>query len=287
MNHLGIVINKKARNSTTFNTYLESFTKAGIQYEVYPCEPDELETQVKKCVKKHPIILIGGGDGTVRTAAQHCANTSTILGVIPLGTLNHFAKESGSPFDAEELVKAIIEKKTNKIDVAEVNGFIFVNNASLGFYPSFTRKRDKYMKFYNKWISYIPSFIETLKSHKTFDIHLKNETIDYSLKTSFLMISNNLYSYTFPLTFERKSFKESLLGIYFYKHGKIRLSDILGYFFRRKNKFVLKHSSLPIEVHIAGVEKITISLDGENIPTQTPLKYKILPKALTVLKGKA
>lgn len=285
MNGLGIVINNKARNSASFTTYLDVLSKSGLEYKLYKSEPAKLDSIIKKCIRNHSILLIGGGDGTIRSAAQQCANTPIFLGVLPLGTLNHFAKELGLPATAEELVQAIVKKETITVDVAEVNGLVFINNSSIGFYPKFAKKRDHYTKFYNKWLSYIPSFIQTLQRHNTLDISIKNKKIDLSLKTSFLMISNNLYSYKFPLTIERENFSKSRLGIYFFKHGKLQLSKIIRYFFNRKDNFEIKKSTLPVEVRIIGQKKVTISLDGETILTENPLIYKSLPKALTLLKN--
>lgn len=286
MNSLGIVINNKAKNSASFTAYLDAFSQAGLQYSLYQSEPEKLDSIIKKCIKCHDILLIGGGDGSIRSAAQYCANTPTIMGVLPLGTMNHFAKELGLPISAEELVQAIIKKSTVTIDIAEVNGLFFINNSSIGFYPRFAKKREYYTRFYNKWLSYIPSFIETLKRHETYTINIKNKKFNLDLKTSFLMISNNLYSYKFPLTIERESFNQSILGIYFFKHGKLKLSKIIRYFFNRKTNFDMKKSELPIEVNINNQQKITLSLDGEIIVTENPLIYKSIPDALTLLTNK-
>lgn len=283
MDTLGVVVNKKARNFASFNIYTDALSKSGLSFKLYKTDPEKLDALLKKCVKDHPILLVGGGDGTIRCAAQLCVNTSTILGVLPLGTMNHFAKELSLPGKAEEIVQAIIKKTTINIDTAEVNGWVFVNNSSLGFYPRFAEKRACYTRFYNKWLSYLPSFIETLQRHETYTIHIKNKKINLSLKTSFLMLSNNLYSYTFPLTFERESFNKAQLGIYFFKHGKLQLSKIIKYWFNRKNNFEIKSCSLPVEISVTDHKKVTISLDGETIVTVTPLMYKILPQSLTLL----
>lgn len=283
MESLGIVINKNAKNAASFTGYLDSLSTNKLDYKLYKATPNKLDSIIKKCIKDHPILLVGGGDGTIRTAAQYCVNTPTILGVLPLGTMNHFAKELSLPATAEELVQALIKKKTITIDTADVNGWIFVNNSSLGFYPSFAKKRDQYTKFYNKWLSYIPSFFEALEKHETFAVTIKNKKINLSLKTSFLMISNNLYSYELPLTFERKNFNASQLGIYFFKHGKLRLSKIIHYFFHSKQSFEILNSRLPVEIHVLNRDKITISLDGETILTENPLMYKSLPRSLTLL----
>jgi predicted polyphosphate/ATP-dependent NAD kinase len=77
------------------------------------------------------ISVAGGGDGTINTVAGEVAGTERVLGVLPLGTLNHFAKDLHLPLDLEGAVRTIVERNIATVDVGEVNGRAFVNNSSL------------------------------------------------------------------------------------------------------------------------------------------------------------
>jgi len=101
------------------------------------------------------------------------------------------------------------------------------------------------------------------------------------------MISNNIYTYGFPATIRRESFKKGALGLYYFKHGKLELLKIIRMFFNRKSNFEIKESLTPIEIHIDKLDKITVSLDGDTMSLNTPLIYKILPKSLTILTKKS
>ena len=283
MNNIGVIINNKSKNHSEAGTYLEGFNDAKIPYTHYETTPKKLTATIKKCIKEHKIILIGGGDGTIRTAAQYCAHTPIILGVLPLGTLNHFAKEMNLPGNVNELITSLKKKQTITIDLAKVNEHIFINNSSIGFYPKFADKRNQYSKHYNKWLSYIPGFIESLKKHKTFTITIKGKDLDISLRTSFLMVSNNVYSYEFPVTIKRDSFQKALLGLYYFKQGRIRIFKIIKSLFSNKNLFKINQSNYPIEIHFNNEKEVTISLDGDTTKVKTPLHYKILPRSLIIL----
>lgn len=283
MNTIAIVINNKAKNAAAAKEFLDGFQGAHIPYKLYETDPDKLVSILKKCVTKYQIILVGGGDGTIRTAAQYCAHTSVILGVLPLGTLNHFSKELALPDNIADIIDSIKHQHTLTIDVAEVNGTIFINNSSIGFYPKFADTRDRYSKIYNKWLSYIPGIIESLKKHKSFTLDIKSKKINCSLHTSFLMISNNLYSYEFPATIKRVGFQKSVLGLYYFKQGKIELFKILKSLFYNSDDFEIHQSKSPIEIHFPNQEEITISLDGDTLKIKTPLIYKIVPKSLNIL----
>ncbi|MGQ3889261.1 diacylglycerol/lipid kinase family protein [Legionella sp. CNM-1927-20] len=280
---IAVIVNSKAKNANQLTPYLEGLEKQKLAYQLYEISPLNLEETIKKCRSKHSILLVGGGDGTIRSAAQWCVNTKIILGVLPLGTMNHFAKELDLPFAVDELLDAIKKKSTKLIDCAEVNGNIFINNSSIGFYPKLAEKRDYYTKFYNKWISYIPSFIQALFYHKTYSLLIKCDDFNILLRSSFFMISNNLYSYEFPLNFARESFKDAKLGIYYFKHGKLRLLEILRVLFTKKHNFEVRCTRCPVEVTVHYKKTVTISLDGDTLVVTTPLIYKSLPKSLILL----
>ena len=86
------------------------------------------------------VIVAGGGDGTVSAVAAALVDTEVALGVLPLGTLNHFAKDLGLPLDLGGAVRVIAAGQTQRIDVGEVNGRVFINNSSLGLYPEMVRE---------------------------------------------------------------------------------------------------------------------------------------------------
>src|ERR1051325_157929 len=91
----------------------------------------------------HKVIVAAGGDGTVNSVASAVVESDKILGILPLGTLNHFARDLKIPFDLEAAAKTIVAGHVTRIDVAEVNNRIFVNNSSLGLYPIIVREREK------------------------------------------------------------------------------------------------------------------------------------------------
>ncbi|RMX21055.1 diacylglycerol kinase [Legionella jordanis] len=283
MKKIALVVNKKALNAEQIDNYLQAFDEENIQYTFFKLEPGELESKIKDCLHQFELLLVGGGDGTIRTAAQVCANQSLALGVLPLGTMNHFAKEAGLPLTIGELITALKNPKFIKIDLAEVNHYVFLNNSSIGFYPKLAKQRDHYAKHYHKWLSYIPSIVKTFSYHESFRISVRAPEFNIELYTSFLMLSNNLYTYTFPASVARENFHHSTLGIYFLKRGKMTVGKIFHHLFRRKNHFEIMKSKGPVEVNIRNREEIHVSLDGDTLMMHTPLVYRSLPNSLTLL----
>jgi diacylglycerol kinase family enzyme len=282
MDQVGIIFNTKAKNAQRAEEYRKGFDLHNVPYQLYETQPEDLDQTIKDCMSKHSLLLVGGGDGTIRTAAQHCAYTNTIIGVLPLGTLNHFAKELNLPSTVEEMIAAIRSRHVQVIDLAEVNGKTFINNSSLGFYPKFALKRDQYTRKINKWLSYIPSLFQALWYHKSYRLVVQWESKKLTLRTSFFMISNNIYSYEFPVSFIRTDFNKASLGIYYFLHGRIRLFKLIKALFNQ-NCFQFNQSQEAVEVQVFSKRKITISLDGDLFVCDSPLVYKSLPQSLNIL----
>ena len=87
------------------------------------------------------ILVAAGGDGTIGAVAGVAAVRGATLGVLPCGTMNHFAKDLRIPLDLAGAVNVIRSGRPVCIDAGEVNGHLFINNSSLGIYPLFVRER--------------------------------------------------------------------------------------------------------------------------------------------------
>ena len=102
------------------------------------------------------VVVAAGGDGTINSVTSQLLNTKKALGILPLGTMNHFAKDLHIPLELEAAVETIIEGHLANVDLGEVNGHIFVNNSSLGLYPSIVREREKQQRLGSgKWPAYV------------------------------------------------------------------------------------------------------------------------------------
>src|SRR5215204_70471 len=92
------------------------------------------------------VVVAAGGDGTVSTVGALLAGTDVTLGVLPTGTLNHFAKDLGIPLDLNAATEVIARGATTLVDVGEVNGHIFLNNSSIGLYTTIVSERERFMQ---------------------------------------------------------------------------------------------------------------------------------------------
>ena len=101
----------------------------------------DLAAAVAEALRQGRVVVAAGGDGTVNTVVQHVAGRGT-LGVLPTGTLNHFARDLGLR-DPDAALDALQGGESRSIDVGMANGAFFVNNAGLGLYPEGVRERER------------------------------------------------------------------------------------------------------------------------------------------------
>ena len=134
-----------AGGSALAGAIADAFRARGVRVDVRAAATgSELEPLMREAIRAHPRALVaGGGDGTVSSAASVLAGTDIALGVLPLGTLNHFAKDLRLPLELEGAVQCIVDGHTMLVDVGEVNGRVFINNSSLGLYPDMVRDRER------------------------------------------------------------------------------------------------------------------------------------------------
>ena len=120
------------------------------------------------------MIVAAGGDGTVSAVAANVAGTGIPLGVLPLGTLNHFARDLGLPFDVEEAVRVLKSGRAIAVDTGEVNGHTFMNNSSIGLYPRLVRYRNQQQHRLGrgKWSALLRATLTVLHRHPLFGVRV-------------------------------------------------------------------------------------------------------------------
>ena len=107
--------------------------EAGVDAEIELIAGGDCEVRCKAIAERgDTLLVVGGGDGTISAAASALVGTNTRLGILPLGTLNHFARDLGIPPDLPEAAKLISAGTERRVDVAEMNGRIFINNSAIG-----------------------------------------------------------------------------------------------------------------------------------------------------------
>jgi YegS/Rv2252/BmrU family lipid kinase len=133
-----LIVNGKSRQGAdAFEAAREGLTKAGIELLEAKAikDPRRIGAAVKKAIKAAPMVILGGGDGTLSANIDHFLGSDMVFAPLPLGTANSFARTIGMPLEIDEAVKAIAKGEVRAIDLACIDGDYFLNNAAIGLAP--------------------------------------------------------------------------------------------------------------------------------------------------------
>ena len=231
-------------------------------------------------------LVAGGGDGTINCAASAVVGRGIPLGVLPLGTLNHFAKDLGIPLELDEAAKVVLDGVVCKVDVGEVNGRIFLNNSSLGVYPAVVRLREKYQAtLRGKWLAALWAGLTVLRRRPFMAVRIVAEGEAIVRRTPLVLVGNNEYKMAGIHAGSRESLARGRLALYVLnaeqRPGLLRLAW----------QVLLKGAERVKEVDLITLEEATVetrrprpqvAADGEVFSLQSPLHYRIRPEALRV-----
>ncbi|HKG81897.1 MAG TPA: diacylglycerol kinase family protein [Beijerinckiaceae bacterium] len=232
-------------------------------------------------------VVVGGGDGSVHTVAGVLAGTGIPLGVLPLGTLNHFAKDLGIPPTLAGAVAVIAAANARPLDVAEVNGRVFVNNSSIGLYPFMVvdRERRRRHRGLTKWVA---TFFAALRSLAYFPLHrlaICAAGWTEPCRTPVVFVGNNEYALAPPSFGRRETIDRGELWLCVARPQSrvalmwLALKSALGFRPRGDDLRMFKVGSAEI---VSRRKRLLVALDGEVEILKSPLRYSTRPGALRV-----
>jgi diacylglycerol kinase family enzyme len=174
----------------------EALQTAGWAAELRVVPERELHAAALSAVSDHaPIVVAAGGDGTVSAVASTLIDCQTRLGILPLGTLNHFAKDLRIPMDLPSAVQVLADGRMRQVDVAEVNGRAFINNCSIGLYPHLVTRRDRQRQRLgrNKWVATGIALLSVLGKYPLVRVLIDAPGQSLRSRTPIVFVGNNRY----------------------------------------------------------------------------------------------
>ena len=235
------------------------------------------------------LAVAAGGDGTVNAVATAILGRNIPLGVLPLGTLNHFAKDLGLPLELADAVRIAAQGAVRQVDVGEVSGRVFLNNSSIGVYPRIVElRRRRETTGAGKWLTALWASLAVLRRRPFMGVRIRTADETVVRLTPFVFVGNNEYRMVGLQAASRESLTDGRLALYV-MHAPRRRS-LLGLAGRVLWRGVDRVRELELFlVEEATVEtrrsRLQVSLDGEVVILSSPLEYRILPRALAVMTG--
>jgi diacylglycerol kinase family enzyme len=232
-------------------------------------------------------IVACGGDGTISAIAAAIAGTDVVLGIIPHGTFNHFAKDLGIPLDTDQAIEVLRAGRIQSVDTGEVNGRLFVNNAGLGLYPDAVAFRERLRR---RGVPKVPAMIAAVfRSIVRYPLIAIRVIVNGKMllrRTPVVFVGNNEYVVDTPLEPKRASISNGELCLYI-PHPQGRLGfmsfTIRALFGKIQSAREIDIVRTPCFTIDSPRSRVRVSLDGEIEMMAPPLEFIARAAVLRVI----
>jgi diacylglycerol kinase family enzyme len=261
-----------------------AFDAAGVAIALQLLDGCEV-LEAARQVADQPLVVVGGGDGTLGCGAKVMTGGKGALGILALGTRNHLARELGVPLDLPGAARLIATRHTRAIDLARVNGELFLNNASVGFYPHMVRERDE--MDLPKWVAALPAAGAALRRMKHHRLKLVAPGMSERVTTPMLFVGNNHYALEAGRLGQRDALDDGKLSVYAVA-SRHRMA-LIGFAIRAVLGRVNHDADFAAlgdvsELTVTGRSRtVDIALDGEVMELKMPLEFTMIRGGLTVI----
>jgi len=266
-----------------------AFAAHGIEAQIHVLKPDEdIADAVDRLLDAGAeAIVAGGGDGTINAVASRLLGREVTLGVLPLGTLNHFARDLGIPFELDAAVKIIADHHVVTTDVGGVDDRIFLNNSSIGLYPRIVTEREDAQRHLGlgKWPALARATWHALRHPSSFNAVVCVDGEEIERRTPFIFVGNNCYVLEGFGLGRRACLDDGVLSL-----NVLRPKSALGFLWLGLRSllgigshagdfdhFQAEHFEIRAQ---RGDEEVAI--DGEVTRMASPMRYRIRKRALRV-----
>ena len=230
-----------------------------------------------------PLLVVGGGDGTVATVVDHLAHTDTVLGYLPLGTTNNFGRSLGLPMRLEAAVDVVTGGEVSGVDLGLVNGDYFANLVSIGVSAQVAGRTPHLLKRHLGRLAYGATAARSLLPHRPFLAEVTSGGTTWQVRTHQLIVANGRMHAGTAIARDA-SLDDRLLAVYALGGGP-RLSTVgaaARHVLTPWQPLERKGFLVGTDFHIATEEPMAVDVDGE-ISGPTPIRVQLAAEALRIM----
>lgn len=278
-----VIYNSRSGSALPKTVLKKKFEEADIEVIDMIDATSDLKTKLQPYLGKNTVIAAYGGDGTLSSVAACLCNTPAVFAPLPGGTLNHFTKDLRIPQNLDEAIMNLKSGTIKKIDAASVNGIIFLNNSSIGFYPRSLREREKLQKkSKSKWFAATLSTLWAFMRYRLYAVTIKGDTF----KSPLIFVGNNDYKLEEQIIGDRDKIDSGIISVYAVTAPtKFEFfTMLLRTIFRKKDdgNLIKVWRTSHLTIHTKK-KHVRISRDGEQDIVNSPIEYKIIKEGLNII----
>ena len=272
------------------------FSQAGREFEFLQIHDTAQISQIAQravalAQARRGVVVAAGGDGTINAVASAVLGSGCPFGVLPEGTFNYFGRAHAIPQDTAAAARALLGASIAPVQVGQVNGRIFLVNASVGLYPQLLEDREAWKKKWgrSRFVAFVSGIATLLQWRKQLHLHIESAGKALALRTPTLFVGNN------PLQLARVGIDDKqvdavasgeLAGIVVRPIGTLAmlgllLRGVLGRLGDADN--VDSFSFRRLTVTPKGRRRIKVATDGETGWMQPPLVFQVAAEPLLLL----
>jgi diacylglycerol kinase family enzyme len=284
-----VIINKKSGSAEEARrkAVADAFARMNLDARIVVVDGADIHKTAEQAAAAGHSLVAGGGDGTVGSVASVAVKSGSIFGVVPLGTLNHFAKDAGIPLEIDAAVDVIAAGQVAALDSGDLNGRTFVNNASLGFYARIVRERQiEQRKGHAKWIAFAIGLVRAWIRYRQIRVRMTVDGQPVDRRTPFIFIGNGQYKAEGLDLGRRVSITTGHLWICVAPEcGRLEMMVLLlRALAGRLTPDVKLEEFVATEVTIQRAPRgIAVAADGELVSTSPPIRCHTHPGSLRTL----
>jgi diacylglycerol kinase family enzyme len=288
---ISVIINERSRKAARPESGDELqtlFARRGarVRIERVP-HPLDIAARARQAAARGDVLVAAGGDGTVGTVAGVAVETGATLAVLPMGTLNHFAKDVGIPLDLDQAVATIVDGACRAVDAADVNGRIFINNSSVGIYPRMVWEREaEQRRGRRKWTASAIAVLRTWRRYRMVVVRLAVDGSEAVVRTPFVFVGNNEYKAEGFELGGRTTLDGGRLSIFLAPEcGRFEFLSLPIRALLKRLNVGAPFAAFSADTLTADVShpRVSVALDGEIAVMPSPLVYRIRPRALRII----
>lgn len=232
-------------------------------------------------------FVVAGGDGSLHYVAQALVNTEGVLGVIPIGSVNHLARDLEIPIgDWRAALDIALNGTLRQIDVGRVNGQYFLNSVMLGIYPTISEYRERFRSVNSRWGAYLKAARLAMHHFPHVTLVVEHDGKVETFRTQMFVIAVNAYDLTQTgVVAPKTSFNDGRVTMYSLSFmSRMQFARAAAKYLRGKVGEVQGFRSLrTAQMRIdTGKRRLRVSIDGELSELATPLQIAAVPAGLLV-----
>lgn len=287
MPRIAVVRNPGSGSAPDTAALEQALRDAGVSADILDIPKDGFDAWIDRTAGSYDVVAASGGDGTVSSVAAAVSRANKILAVLPTGTLNHFARDAGIPIELGPAIALLASGRPRAIDVASVNGHLFLNNVSLGSYPRMVYERTELEeRGQSRRVAGVIAAARTWWKLRSVTASINIDGRDLVRRSPFILVGNGSYVLSGLDLARRHDIVSHQLSLYVAPHagrlGAIALPfrALLGTLQSSEQFEALEGREITVTL---SNRRVTAGVDGEIIELDSPLKFTVRQDGLQVL----